>query len=155
MQKHGIESKGKCNQDCLNCSFEDCILSENEAFELENKKSTYKSEFKLDDLKSDNQIQYETYKDTYKAYRDSHKEEAKVYQREYYQKNKEKIKKHNREKQRSRYLMNTENEREKSRLYYQKNREKILAKKRAKTAEKRRLSELEVNSYDCAFNVSV
>lgn len=142
----------KCNYKCFECEYEDCILSEAEATEQEDKKATYKSEFKLDDLKSENQIKYETHKDAYKAYRDAHKEEARVYQREYYQKNKEKIKKYNREKQRNRYLMNTENEREKSRLYYQKNREKILAKKKAKTAEKRRLSGLEVDSYHSIAN---
>ena len=132
---------------CFECNYDDCLLSELEATEQEDKKATYKSEFKLDDLKSENQIDYETYKDYYKAFRDSHKEEAKAYQKEYYEKNKERIKEYHKKIKRSRYLMNTENEREKSRRYYQANREKILAKKRLKDAEKRRLNEYSDNSY--------
>lgn len=136
----------KCNGKCTECVFDDCILSEKDAYELENRKSTYKSDFKLDDLKSENQIDYESYKDYYKAYRDAHKEKAKAYQKEYYKKNKERIKEYNKKKQRSRYLMNTENEREKSRNYYYANREEILAKKRLKDAEKRRLNAISDNS---------
>ena len=127
-------AKSKCDGNCMNCVYSDCILTDLEARQMEIDFSTYEEPAKK-----------------VSKWHEEHREQQLVYYREYYEKHKEKIKKSCRENRRTYYQKNKKRERQRAHEYYMKNREKVLARLKAKTDEKRRLSGL-VNDTDIVTN---
>lgn len=129
----------KCNGDCINCKHSDCILSEEEALELELSVQTYKepSNVAINNVYKEKKKQYRQEHKDYisrqqKEYREKHKEELRKYMSNYYQEHKEDLQSYARTRQRVKYQKNAEAERQRKREYYYRNREKILARLKEK-----------------------
>lgn len=97
----------KCNGDCFNCKFTDCIADNEDINELEKENPVV--------IVSEKEIKREQKKSRMRNYYYSHATEISECRKDYYEKNKEEVK----EKNKIRY-----------REYYQKNREKIIAKRK-------------------------
>lgn len=134
-------SKQKCNLDCFNCTYKDCInssLSLSDYSFSRNLDNDIKRDNTLKDLGVGSRKNRKPYTDKYyrthkkeqlkrcKEYRDNNPEKRKETTKAYREKNRDLIN----EKARKSYYDNLEEQRMKKRLYYQQHKEEINRKRR-------------------------
>lgn len=83
----------KCNKDCFNCKFDDCIISLKGAASDATTRPYVKRDIKAKDPNEYNRIYYALYgkdkqHEQQKQYREAHRKEIQDYQRSYYQRRK-------------------------------------------------------------------
>lgn len=94
-----------CNEDCLNCKFDDCIKGDT-SYISEHRKEYYREYYKK------NKEKYSAYN---KAYREKHREELNAKAREYY-----------------RLHGNSRDRKEYAKAYYEAHKHEIMAKQKAR-----------------------
>lgn len=83
----------KCNKDCFNCKFDDCIISLKGAASDATTRPYKKRGIKAENSNEYNRIYYALYgkdkqHETQKQYRETHKKQIQDYQHSYYQRRK-------------------------------------------------------------------
>ena len=112
----------KCDGNCLECKFDDCIATTKECLEMSRNEKDYYTSLGCADELTPNQVKYlknrEKYIERAKKYYAENKEKRKAYASQYYQNNKQKLIERAMQWQKENWFKEQERQREKTRRKY-------------------------------------